>query len=272
MWLHSVALQWSHFPPIQGLWVIAKFHIFWGCPSKWFCELQQIMQLSQMEVRSVLLLAQKESLWNILKFALSDFFLPVTIMAFRQFAITLDLGKEGRTMQSLSLHLADEHENLMWNAQDLVFVALFLPSRHHVPLSPTESEMQASSFSMLHTNRVEFCLRTSTSHKERFHENSSQVEPYRNFDQSMWMTTEWRHSVNTSYFPLGKCCLNSSEKFDRLLCSPPRVHPVLTYEEIPFGIQICLVCKAALHYIEAVVIARFHSGQSSAIRAVQHLH
>lgn len=148
-------------------------------------------------------------------------------MAFRQFTIKLDLGKEGRTVQSLFLHLAEEHENLMWNAQDLVFAALFLPSRHLVPPSPTESEMQPSSFSMLHTNRVEFCLRTSTSHKERFHENSSQVEPHRNFDQSVWMTTEWRHSVNTSYFPLGKCCLNSSESLTDYFAHLPAFTPSL---------------------------------------------
>lgn len=46
----------------------------------------------------------------------------------------------------------------------------------------------------------------------------------------------------------------------------------LTYEEIPLSVQVCLVGQTALHDVEAVVVARSHSGQASAIWAVQHLH
>lgn len=46
----------------------------------------------------------------------------------------------------------------------------------------------------------------------------------------------------------------------------------LTYEQIPFGVQISLVGQAALHDVEAVVLARSHGGKTSAVRAVQHLH
>lgn len=66
----------------------------------------------------------------------------------------------------------------------------------------------------------------------------------------------------------------SQSSSGEIIFSPSLPSPatLLTYEEIPFGIQISLVRQAALHYVEAVVVTRFHSGQSSAVRAVQHLH
>ena len=48
--------------------------------------------------------------------------------------------------------------------------------------------------------------------------------------------------------------------------------PLLTYKQIPLGVEISLICQAALHDIEAVVVAWSHRGESPTVRAVQHLH
>lgn len=47
---------------------------------------------------------------------------------------------------------------------------------------------------------------------------------------------------------------------------------LLTYEQIPLRVQIGLICQTALHNIEAVIVAGPHGGESSAVRAIQHLH
>lgn len=46
----------------------------------------------------------------------------------------------------------------------------------------------------------------------------------------------------------------------------------LTNKKIPFCVQISLISQAALHYVKAVVAARFHCGDSTAVGTVHHLH
>lgn len=128
-------------------------------------------------------------------------------------------------MQSLFLHLADKHETLMWNAQNLVVVALFFPSLPLVLLPPMESEMQLSPFeNASHQPGWNFAYRPWHPTKRDFMRTAPRWSQ-RNFDQSMWMTAEWRHSVNMSYFSTWQILFECIRKFDRLLCSPPHVHP-----------------------------------------------
>lgn len=47
---------------------------------------------------------------------------------------------------------------------------------------------------------------------------------------------------------------------------------LLTYKQIPLGVQISLICQTALHDIEAVVVAGPNGGESSTVWAIQHLH
>ena len=56
-------------------------------------------------------------------------------------------------------------------------------------------------------------------------------------------------------------------------CYPPiplleSMGMLLTYKQVPLGVEISLICQAALHDIEAVVVAWSHSGESSTISAV----
>jgi len=43
---------------------------------------------------------------------------------------------------------------------------------------------------------------------------------------------------------------------------------LLTYKQVPLGVEIGLICQAALHDVEAVVVAWSHRGESSTISAV----
>ena len=55
---------------------------------------------------------------------------------------------------------------------------------------------------------------------------------------------------------------------------PDRRRPAapLTYEQVPLRVQVGLIGQAALHDVEAVVVAGPHGGESAAVRAVEHLH
>lgn len=46
----------------------------------------------------------------------------------------------------------------------------------------------------------------------------------------------------------------------------------LTHEVLPLGVQVCLVGQAALHDVQAVVVAWLHIGHAPAVRAVHQLH
>lgn len=52
----------------------------------------------------------------------------------------------------------------------------------------------------------------------------------------------------------------------------PHAAALPTYEQVPLRVQVGLIGQAALHDVEAVVVAGPHSGESSAVRAVEHLH
>lgn len=46
----------------------------------------------------------------------------------------------------------------------------------------------------------------------------------------------------------------------------------LTHQVLPLGVEVCLVGQAALHDVQAVVVARPHAGHAPAVRAVHQLH
>lgn len=46
---------------------------------------------------------------------------------------------------------------------------------------------------------------------------------------------------------------------------------VLTDEEVPFRIEVCLVCKTAPHDVVTVVVTGFQPRHAAAVRTVQHL-
>lgn len=48
-------------------------------------------------------------------------------------------------------------------------------------------------------------------------------------------------------------------------------HLTLTYETIPFCVQVCLVCQAASQNVVTVVVAGFQPGHAAAVWTVQHL-